>query len=133
MTTLTIEVPVALDEDIVVQVKLFEAPADDLQRELTELKFYSLRYTDIQQGRAPQLDGAFAAAKAHGNSIWSTTVPFPQGTRSIIGDLLTHAQMFQPDAHRATLRDVVQIVRDATVRRIGDRWVTWGTAIIDVT
>ena len=133
MTTLTVEVPVALDEDIVVQVKLFEAPADDLQRALFELKFYPGTYTDTQQGRASRIDEAFAAAEAHGGSIWSTTVPFAQHSSNLIGDALAHARMFHPDAQAATLRGPVQIFRDAKARRIGDHWVTWGTAHIDVT
>lgn len=129
--TIAIQVPVLIN-GLNVHILLVDTPSDDLHWALTRLKFYVSGYTDVRTGPSTALDEAVRLTDAAGNRLWKFTFDFDQRTDAVIGDVLTHARLFYPEATAASLVGGVLVKGGTNFHNINGRWVAWGTAQVKV-
>lgn len=131
--TITITAPVLAGRDLSAEVVLFERPTDAMHCELKKAGFMPGLYADIRRGRVGGLDAALAAVAEHEGQVWRISTPAQSPTREVIGDLLTHAQMFVPDAVSAELLGTILVLANTPLTQVNGRWVVWAQASIRVT
>lgn len=130
---LPLMLPVRLAHDTGVKLLLFKEPSPTLHRALNELKFTQLRYGDERLGSAGEMKQAMEVALEHKNSIWQTKLVGDYETGEVIGDLLTHARAYEPEATAAIPVGRLRFGSGDTIVTFRDEYVVWTKVMLEVT
>jgi len=128
--TLSLHLPIALNQDESVKIWLNNHPSEALYRELFTFGFHQIGYPDEQLGRVEGINALAIAAKQHSNAVYKAELIREVKSRTVAGDLLTIVRGFEPEATSATLARV-----DSRYDRLAlfrGQWVVWAEATVAV-
>lgn len=131
---ITIKAPVRVAENTAVMLTISYTPTNELHRELSTLGFIQFGYADERMGRLGKLGEAIAASQNHANPAYRKHLLLDRdGNLTLIGNVLAHARVYEPDATGAREIGRPGLPPDADIVQFQGDWAVWATVELEIT